>query len=108
MAIQRVTPQTLKVLSLLIGATDPIWGLELVRRTGLMTGTVYPILDRLEELGWVRSYWEEPNDRPGPRRRFYVLTETGMNDGQELLGAQLEKEKNGSKVKKRAARLGEV
>ena len=108
MAIQRVTPQTLKVLSSLIGATDPIWGLELVRRTGLMTGTVYPILDRLEELGWVRSYWEEPNDRPGPRRRFYVLTETGMNDGQELLGAQLEKEKHGSKVKKRAARLGEV
>jgi hypothetical protein len=108
MPIQRVTPQTLKVLSALIGATDPIWGLELVRRTGLMTGTVYPILDRLEELGWLRSYWEEPNDRPGPRRRFYVLTETGINEGQDLIGSQLEKEKAGLKVKKRATRLGEV
>ncbi len=85
----------------MIGATDPIWGLELVRRTELMTGTVYPILDRLEEIDWVRSYWEEPNDRPGPRRRLYVLTEAGLEGGKGLIAAQLEKEKADSRVSSR-------
>jgi DNA-binding PadR family transcriptional regulator len=40
----------------------------------LPTGTVYPALHRLEEMGLVASTW---SDGPGRRRRVYQLTAAG-------------------------------
>jgi DNA-binding PadR family transcriptional regulator len=77
MGIRRVTLQTVQVAKALLEASEPIWGLELVRKTGLLSGTIYPILDRLEEANWVVSEWETSNTRPGPRRRLYHLTAEG-------------------------------
>lgn len=76
--LRRVTPATVDVLRVLIEESGPVWGLLVVGRTGRPAGSVYPILDRLESLEWVRSEWEDDPDRPGPRRRFYVLTGDGM------------------------------
>jgi PadR family transcriptional regulator PadR len=59
----------------------PRFGLELVRdlaaADGLLTsdGTVYPLLNRLRDAGFVTSEW---HDRDGERpRRYYTITETG-------------------------------
>ena len=59
------------------GAT---YGLDIVARTGLPSGTVYPTLGRLLERGWVRARWEDeaPAEEQGrPRRKYHRLTEEG-------------------------------
>ncbi len=40
-------------------------------------GTLYKALGRLEELGLVRSSWEDPAAEGRPRRRLYELTVEG-------------------------------
>lgn len=55
------------------------YGLELCDMLGLPTGTIYPILARLEQIGWLESAWEELSSVTDgrPRRRFYWLTRDG-------------------------------
>lgn len=62
-----------------------VYGLELLRTTGVKSGTLYPLLDRLEARGWVDSRWEEKSAGPGPRRRFYKLTGTGVHEAHQML-----------------------
>lgn len=62
--------------------TDPAnerYGLDIGSATGLPSGTVHPILARLEGLGWVESRWEDidPREQGRPQRRYYRLTATG-------------------------------
>ncbi|MER5667453.1 PadR family transcriptional regulator [Streptomyces mirabilis] len=76
-----MTLQTQLVLRALL--EDPAkqrYGLELCELAGLPSGTIYPILARLERVGWVGSTWEDPavHEAAGrPRRRFYQVTEGG-------------------------------
>lgn len=79
----RVTLQVRLVLELLLA--DPgheRFGLEIVDSTGLPPGTIYPILARLEHLGWLDSRWEDidPHEAGRPRRRYYRLTATGTTE----------------------------
>jgi len=77
----RLTEQTLKVLAILMSSTqDEISGAEIARSTKLASGTLYPILMRLEEAGWVQSRWEteDPHELGRPRRRLYQATGVGM------------------------------
>lgn len=83
--LTRITPATLDVLGRLLESTDPTWGLVVIKRSGRPAGTVYPILDRLERLGWVESHWDDAADRPGPRRRLYRLTADGAAAAPQLL-----------------------
>lgn len=56
------------------------YGLDLVARTGLVSGTVYPTLARLRRSGFVEARWEDQRvaEREGrPRRRYYRLTGAG-------------------------------
>jgi PadR family transcriptional regulator, regulatory protein PadR len=76
----RLTVQVLLVLQALL--RDPgreLYGLELSEETGLLPGTAYPILLRLEEQGWVTSRWEDvdPRTEKRPARRYYRLTAGG-------------------------------
>jgi PadR family transcriptional regulator PadR len=76
----RPTLQVLTVLRLLLDhPTAAHYGLELSKRAGLATGTIYPILTRLEQAGWVVSGWEasDPTVVGRPRRRLYWLTQQG-------------------------------
>ena len=73
----RLTPALRDVLTCLLAAEGEVWGLLLASRSGRPTGTVYPILERLEREQFVRSQWESDDSRPGPRRRLYVLTSEG-------------------------------
>jgi PadR family transcriptional regulator len=76
----RLTMQTVLVLTALL--RDPgreLYGLELSEETGLLPGTTYPILQRLENEGWVTSCWEDidPSAEKRPARRYYRLTAAG-------------------------------
>lgn len=75
--LRRLTEPTVDVLRVLAATEGPAWGLAIIRESGLAAGTVYPLLDRLERLGWVTSRWEDDESRPGPRRRFYEFTGEG-------------------------------
>ncbi|MBL1082594.1 helix-turn-helix transcriptional regulator [Streptomyces actinomycinicus] len=79
MASIRLTAPTLAVIGVLLTSTadEPAWGLKICEETGLGSGTVYPILERLVTAGWVTRY-EETGDHPGrPRRYYYELTAAG-------------------------------
>jgi len=70
----------LLVLNALLEDPDAhLYGFELLGRTGLKSGTMYPILGRLEREAWLRSDWEEvdPSTLGRPRRRYYRLTSLG-------------------------------
>ena len=69
----RVTQPTLAVLEVLLTEELGTWGLHISSVTGLKPGTIYPILDRLEEASWVISFWENAVTRDAPKRKYYVL-----------------------------------
>ena len=55
-------------------------GFDIMDAAGLPSGTVYPILGRLEENGYVRSRWEAPataQKAKRPPRRYYEITRAG-------------------------------
>ena len=84
--LSRVTDATLDVLEALIGPGDELYGYKIAQRSGRKTGVIYPILDRLEEAGWIESAWERAHrDERGPRRRFYRLTPDGLGAARALL-----------------------
>jgi DNA-binding PadR family transcriptional regulator len=69
----RRSPQVEAVLAAL--AAGPTYGLAIMRRTGLKSGTVYPILHRMETAGWVNGARDEHTTAAGrPPRRVYQLT----------------------------------
>src|SRR5262245_33901561 len=65
-------------------------GFDVIDATGLASGTVYPILRRLEQEGLVSARWESVSiarDEQRPARRYYELTAAG----QEVLEKALER-----------------
>jgi PadR family transcriptional regulator, regulatory protein PadR len=66
------------------------YGFDLMDATGFPSGTVYPLLRRLEARGLVRSRWERAGAAHGegrPRRRYYEITalgESALRAGVEL------------------------
>lgn len=80
MAPLRMTLTAQLVLRALLA--DPgreVYGREVMQRAGLASGTVYPILARLEAEGWVKSRAEVIDKRAEgrPARRYYKLTPKG-------------------------------
>jgi len=64
------------------------YGLELGAATGLASGTIPPVLARLEGVAWLESRWEdvEPSSVGRPRRRFCRLTAVGVGQARAALG----------------------
>ncbi len=54
------------------------YGYELMKATGLASGTLYPLLARLEHQGLVASAWETPEQEGQRPRRYYRLTGEGV------------------------------
>ena len=76
----RLTAATVAVLrALLEDPTREMYGLQVCAAAGLPTGTVHPILARLEKMEWLTSEWEQVDARAEgrPRRRYYRLSERG-------------------------------
>ena len=57
------------------------FGFDIMDATGLPSGTVYPILRRLDRQGLLTSTWEaadRAHDEQRPPRRYYEITGTGQ------------------------------
>ncbi len=77
----RVTLQGLQVLHAFIEAGGKeLSGADVVRLTGLLSGTLYPILIRFKHAGWLSDRWEDndPIELGRPKKRFYRLTGAGQ------------------------------
>ncbi|TDE26525.1 helix-turn-helix transcriptional regulator [Actinomadura sp. 6K520] len=76
-----MTLQTMLVLDAML--SDPAkrrFGLELCAETGQPSGTIYPILARLERFGWIEGRKESPAEHLAGGRRaryYYTLTDEG-------------------------------
>lgn len=74
-----ISPQTIAVLQAL--AVQPqAWrhGYDLIKETGLKSGTLYPILMRLADQGLLETEWREPLKPGRPARHAYRLTAAGL------------------------------
>jgi PadR family transcriptional regulator PadR len=78
----RSTDQLGRVLHAMLETPASVhYGFDLLRRTGLKSGSLYPILARMEAEGLVTSSWEDvnPSEEGRPRRRYYELTGAGAD-----------------------------
>ena len=51
------------------------------QKIDIADGTVYPILRKLKADGFVKTYLSEESG--GPPRKYYSITQTGLNEFQE-------------------------
>ena len=66
-------------LALLEDPADRHWGYDLSRRAQVASGSLYPLLSRLLNEGWLEDGWEDAGTFSGrPPRRYYTLTEKGL------------------------------
>jgi len=64
------------------------YGFDIMDATGLTSGTVYPTLDKLESIGYLRSHWEgvrAARRDKRPPRRYFDLTAAGATALAEAL-----------------------
>ena len=52
-------------------------GYDICRRGGVKAGTLYPLLIRLEEQGYLEAEWQAPAEPGRPPRHAYRLTAAG-------------------------------
>ena len=80
-------PTQLVLQFFLADPTAERYGLEIGQAAGLPSGTVHPILARLEGCGWLTSEWEavDPRAEGRPARRYYQLTGLGTSSAREAL-----------------------
>jgi PadR family transcriptional regulator PadR len=58
---------------------EPRYGYDLMKAAKLPSGTLYPMLARLQDEGLVESRWEPVSHAGGrPPRRYYQLTGEGV------------------------------
>jgi PadR family transcriptional regulator PadR len=84
----RITiPTQLVLRALLDDVTREMYGVEISDLAGLRSGTVHPILARLEGMGWITSKWEDIDARVmgRPARRYYRLTADGAVSARSYL-----------------------
>lgn len=72
-------PTQLVLRAMLAEPTREMYGLQIGQAAELPSGTVHPILARLEGWGWLESRWEDidPAKEGRPRRRYYRLSAEG-------------------------------
>jgi DNA-binding PadR family transcriptional regulator len=102
--VRRPSPQTVAVLDALAArAAEWSHGYDLCRSLGLKAGTVYPILIRLAERGFVETAWEQEVPQGRPPRHLYRLSVTGAEQVRELRRAEAQHTSRRSRVTGRTA-----
>jgi PadR family transcriptional regulator PadR len=86
--IERRTQNLRAVAAVLLEHQDEEhWGYDLIRRTGITPGVLYPMLSRLLDAEWLTDRREDPaalTDHYTPRR-YYTLTTKGREACAELI-----------------------
>ena len=75
------------------------YGYELSKATGLTSGTLYPLLMRLNDRGLLDSRWLEPERSGRPARHAYRLSGRGLE-----LARQAANDEAGDPIVRRRAR----
>jgi DNA-binding PadR family transcriptional regulator len=84
--MERLTRTTTRALLAFL-ETPRNWryGYDLIKSAEISSGTLYPLLARLTEDGWLESRWED-SEYPGrPPRQLYRLTATGRVEARQAL-----------------------
>jgi PadR family transcriptional regulator PadR len=95
MSGQQLDSTTVLVLGALLDGLDQgvdMHGWRIMQHTGRSGPRVYGSLDRLEEWGWVETWWETL--RPGesrPRKRFYRLAADRVEAARSAVDIRLRK-----------------
>lgn len=77
----KLTAELERVLRVLVAdPAEPHYGYDLMKAARLPSGTLYPMLARLQRQGLVESEWELRHDDAGgrPPRKYYRLTGEGL------------------------------
>lgn len=77
--MRRLSITACSVLQALVDGAH--YGFDVIDRTGLPSGTVYPALSRLERDGYASSSWEAEaaaHAEGRPARRYYRVTAPGL------------------------------
>jgi PadR family transcriptional regulator PadR len=84
----RMSGPTLKILKFMIeNPQEGRSGAEISKATKVGSGTMYPLLQRLEIANWIAGEWEDidPSYAGRPKRRFYKLTPSGQVGARDAL-----------------------
>ncbi len=72
-----LSPQALAVVAVLAASDDWRHGYDLMAQAGVKSGTLYPLLMRLEAQGLLQARWVDAPQPGRPPRHVYRLTEAG-------------------------------
>jgi PadR family transcriptional regulator, regulatory protein PadR len=65
-------------------------GADIFKCTGIGSGTIYPVLIRLEKAGWLKSEKEDidPKEAGRPARTFYRFTPQGAHQFKHFIASK--------------------
>ena len=83
----RITAPFLDVLETFLAAGgDELHGWAIIKTSQRGGPTVYKILERLTEMEWLTTRWDDrPTEPNKPRRRYYRLTGEGATSARALI-----------------------
>ena len=81
----------LKVMAMFLDhQSESFTGSQVMKNTKLKSGTVYPLLSRLANGGWLSANWEDMDPlKDRQPRRLYKLTDSGKDKALEVLSEEL-------------------
>lgn len=86
---RRISDETATVLRLFLDEpTTERFGREIIKNTGLKSGSLYPILSRMQDMGLLTSTWEEEDAAAAAQRRprrLYRLDPTNAQQAETAL-----------------------
>lgn len=95
---RKPSPHTAAVLLALLDAYPrPTYGYDLSQQTGLKSGTLYPILQRLHERELLSAEWQDSPHEGKPPRHIYTLTAAGLDLAREQRRARADAEAKSSR-----------
>jgi PadR family transcriptional regulator, regulatory protein PadR len=85
---ERITRSLRKLLEAFMeDPSQELYGLDIIDKTRLKSGTLYPMLHRLVQEGWLERRGPIPSDTGGAPRYNYKLTGQGATSAARILEA---------------------
>ncbi len=90
MVRKRQPSKQMRLLLDVLAAERQQWrhGYDLMKETGLSSGTLYPLLMRMTDQGLVEAEWRAPAQPGRPARHAYRLTAAGVALARERPGGR--------------------
>ncbi len=90
---QQLRKGVLEILVLKVIASGDVYGYELIKQLEtvsggyftLKEGSLYPVMYRLEDKGFIESYRKETEGKRGVPRKYYTITDSGTSNLRDML-----------------------